>query len=559
MRLVLSALLASSFATAAFADPAIAPTLGAASNFGQGWQPRMLQAALDAGIRDFRDAVYWDRVERAPGEYVFDTQETLWPDRLPAAGAGTSLTVNNGHSAHDGGATPHSPAAVEAFAAHAAATALRFPAIHSVEVGNEFNSANFVSGPVKDGSLQERAEAYVALLRATEAAVRTERPNVRILGGGVHSIPAGYLAMVADLGGADLMDALVVHPYSTPPEQFARQVGVLRWQPAWSDMPLEVTEFGDTNPETAPGYLLRYYCQMAVSGVERVIWYALNDRGDGHVPLISPRGKVTETGRTWQQIARRMAGREVVAFEPDPYTYGCRFGDEVLVIWGAPRRVSASDSVAFLGPAGDPEEGPHTLSATDPLVLVATEGSVLADPQFAPQPLLADSFHDYRYPHEGDPHPDADPFRRYVLRGREVPLLTRPGQERGGVPWVPYRAAADDPMVRLTAETLLPGGTGERPAEIVHLWEAGLDRVIDLGIDLSPAARSDDGVTLRVALNGQLLHEQIVAEPLEWRLDGLAVKDGDRLEIAVGPNRTATGDVTQYRFRIWRAGEQADR
>ena len=196
----------------ALADPFAAPRLGAATNFGQAWQPQMMQAARDLPLTDFRDAVYWRDIEASDGGYQFDGKRETWPDLLPDMDAGMSLTVNNGHPRWDDGHTPHSPDAVAAFARFAAAAVTRFPAIHSVEVGNEMNSATFVSGPGWDGDLERRAISYTALLAETARQVRAARPGTRILGGAAHSIPLAWFQALFGAGAAAHMDALVIHP-----------------------------------------------------------------------------------------------------------------------------------------------------------------------------------------------------------------------------------------------------------------------------------------------------------------------------------------------------------
>lgn len=141
------------------------------------------------------------------------------------------------------------------------------------------------------------------------------------------------------LGAGRYMDALAFHPYTTPPEQLARQIAVLRRVPGLSGMPLEATEFGDPNPATAPGTFLRYYCQMALSGVSRAVWYPLNPRGDGLTPLIGADLMPTPVGRAFATAQRLMEHRPATDAAPDPFTYGCRFGASTWLLWGAPRAV----------------------------------------------------------------------------------------------------------------------------------------------------------------------------------------------------------------------------
>ncbi|MFC2966696.1 hypothetical protein [Acidimangrovimonas pyrenivorans] len=528
------------------------PALAADSNFGQGWSPEMLAAAQGLGVRALRDAVYWSLVER-DGEFHFDRKRTSYPDKVAAAGLRMSLVVNNGHPDYDDGKTPHSKRAVAAFARDAAETVKRFPVIDSVEVGNEFNSANFVDGPVKEGGLSQRVAYYAALLKATHDAVKAARPEVRILGGGVHSIPVGYLQRLFALGAAADMDALALHPYSTPPEQLARQIAVLRRLPQAAEMPIEVTEFGTTDAAAAPGFLLRNYCQMALSGVSRAVWFPLNARGDGLEPLVDDTGAATPTGRAYATAARLLEGKPVSDAAPDPFTYACQFGDRALVIWGAPRalHLGRSDLQAF-DPSGAPlAPSLLQLSETDPILVTGESPFVLGtDVTLGPQRLIADSYDQYAFPGGRT----EDGFDRYVLAGgKRVELEMRPGQEAPGRPWTPYLAAADNPWVRLQARSLLPGGSSDRPEMIVQSFTAPHAMTLRAEARFTPAQRSADGIEVTVALNDRVLFRGVGKDPQVFDGKPLTLKAGDTLSFTVGPNGNAKGDVTAYRITLRRA------
>ncbi|GHE01973.1 hypothetical protein U879_16895 [Defluviimonas sp. 20V17] len=531
-------------AVAAPAGEATGPTLGAASNFGQHWQPGMFAAARRLGVRNFRDAVYWSEVER-DHRYVFDTPDTTWPDHL-AADQTTSLTVNNGHKGYDGGDTPYTPDAIRAFAADAAATVQHFPRADAVEVGNEMNAQNFVSGPVRAEGLAQRPARYLAILKATYAAVKSARPDLRVLGGALHSIPVGYVRRLFALGAARYMDALAFHPYTTPPEQLDRQIAVLRQVPGLAHMPLEATEFGDPDPATAPGTLLRYYCQLALAGVTRAVWYPLNPRGDGLTPLIGADLRPTPTGRAFATAQRLMEHRAVTDAAPDPFTYACRFAPDTLVIWGAPRRITPAPGQHAFSPEGRPMQGPLTLSESDPLILTGP-----GKPGLGRQRVLADSYDQFAYPGGAV----RDGFERYAMDGAaRVPLILMPGQEAGGRPWTPYLAARGNPDVRLQADTLLPGGGGTHVWRIVQDWHAPDAQRIRAEVQLAPAKRSGDGVRLRISLGGRLLEDRVVTSALDWKSPPLSVTKGEVLSVSVGPNGNARGDVTTYRITIRRDG-----
>ncbi|MBI1220623.1 MAG: hypothetical protein GC186_18985 [Rhodobacteraceae bacterium] len=531
------------------------PELGAASNFGQHWSAQIFAAAQALGVRNFRDAVYWDEVEQPGGRFAFTTMSTTYPALIAAADDTMSLTVNNGHPAYDGGVTPYTSAGIAAFARDAAETVKRFPAITAVEVGNEINSANFVTGPLKAAPLDQRALDYLAILRAVQDAVKAVNPRVRILGGGVHSIPVGYLAPMFAAGAASAMDALALHTYTTPAEQLVRQIAVFRPLPGAADLPLDVTEFGEPDPAKAPGLLLRNYCQMALAGVGRAVWYPLNPRGDGLTPLIDAAGKATATGRGFQQIAGLMERQPVANAAPDPFTYACLFGTRTLVIWGAPRALHLTRAdLRATDPAGaalDPAS--LTLSETDPITITGSGPLALGtDVTLAPQMVIADSYDQFAYP--GIPDQPADPFTRVAVEGDQVlPLETHGGQDRQGAPWTPYLGVPGTTFARLTADVLLPGTHADRQVVIVHRFTAPADMTVIAESRLAPASHSEDGIRFDLTLNGAPLDGAVLTTPGDRTTPPLHLKAGDVLAFAVGPNISPTGDATDYRFTLRRA------
>lgn len=530
------------------------PQMAVASNFGQGYLGDLMDQALAWGVTDFRDAVYWDRVEGADGTFAFSTPETTYPDRLADNGARMSLTINNGHPAYDDGATPLSPLAVAGFAYHAAETLRRFPAIEAIEVGNEFNSANFVSGSLKDGDLDQRAAAYVALLEAVATRARRADPDVRIIGGGVHSIPTGYLAKLLDLGAADLMDAIALHPYSTPVEHYAKQIAVMRRLPGLEQMPVEITEFGTRSAAEAPGKMLRSHCQYGLAGASRLAWYALNERGDDFEPLITRDGRVTPVGETYRFVQDHLAGQPLREVSPDPFTYACLYDERTLVLWGMPRAVDLlSETVQAYDLRGQPLTGrSFMVSETEPLILMSDTSMIPEDViSLAPQTVLADSYHGFTYPDGPELAVGAGGFLRSVVSGgRAEPVQTMPGQDRPGRPWTPWLGLPTNGDVRLLPLTLLPAGDAEFPVEIHHSYTAPRDMVVDLAISVKPADRSADGVTLVVQKGDAVLATRHGQGLHGVQRDQMALSAGEVLTIILGPGGTARGDVTDYRFTL---------
>lgn len=530
----------------------VGPELGAASNFSQGRQSGMLKYSSEVGVHSFRDGMSWERAEPDPGHYDFSHKRTGYPVILGAIGGRVSVVLNWGNPHYDNGDTPHSPEALRAFGAFAGALVERFPQIDSLEVGNEFNGVNFVSGPLRDLTPLDRARAYVPMLKAASRAARAERADIRILGGATHSLPAGYLWALLDAGAGEWLDSLAVHPYTTPAEQFVRQVAVLRRHPVAASLPLEVTEFGSPDPEAAAGHLLRNYCQFALGGVTRAVWYPLNTRGDGMVPLFAPDGEITSAGEAFRLVATYMEGRPVADAAPDAFGYGCRFGEDVLVLWGAPRDIQVPPDVLALDARGRPAASPLKLSETEPLVLIAPNGESLdGRVNIGDSGLIADSFHEFSYPENDEFRARGDGFERFARRGeQEFPLRAMPGQQARGTPWVPYRGNENFRSIRLTAQGILPGGRPGAPVEIVHRYVASSSGTVLLKADFRPGERSEDGISVGVTIDGVPVFHDVGKGRIAIAALPLELSRGSRLEIVVGPNGTSNGDLTDYTIRL---------
>lgn len=527
--------------------------LGAASNFSQGWNPRTYDAATALSVTRFRDGIRWSDVERSPGSYTFDKATTTYMARVGESGGKLTLTVNWGNPLYDAGKTPHTAKALAAFGKFVAETVARYPAIDTVEVGNEFNSANFVSGPVKAANLAKRGQYHLAMVRSAANAVKSVRPDVKVLGGATHSLPAGYLWPLLDGEGANLFDGLAVHPYTTPIDQLAAQIGVLRRHPVARTMPLHVTEFGSRDPDRAGDDLVRAYAVMASLGVSELDWYPLNDRGDGHIPLVRRDLSLTTAGRAFRMVQERLARRPGRDISPDRFTFIHAFGPNTWVMWGTPRSVTVdAGSVMVLDATGTQlPVGEHVLSEDRVLVLVGKQPLRLGGNLFLGcSPLIADSFYQFGYPHAGKRAADGDPFQRFARSGgREIPFETLPGQQRSNVPWNPYLGLSDLPQLRLSADSMLPALRAGDGA-IIHRYVAPHDIVATLLARFTPSADSVDGIEVEVARNGRVLFERSGKTPISVDLQ-VRLGPGDSLSLATSPNRTTAGDTTDYRIRLF--------
>ncbi|MDE3080768.1 MAG: hypothetical protein KGI94_12120, partial [Paracoccaceae bacterium] len=166
-----------------------------------------------------------------------------------------------------------------------------------------------------------------------------------------------------------------------------------------------------------------------------------------------------------------------------------------------------------------------------------------------PQRVLADTFDQYAYP--GLPGQPQDPFDRFALMdGARLPLETHGGQDRGSVPWTPYRGAKGVFTARLMADVLLPSDYGPKKVAIVQSYRAPKDMRVVARIALDPRWHSKDGVAFTLALNGRPLVEKIVQRAWTETTEPIALRAGDRLSFTVGPNGNDIGDTSVYRFTL---------
>ena len=557
VKLLLAAVLAGSAGGAQPQQPVPAAQgpllLGAASHFSQGWRGDIADAAFALGVVHYRDGLRWAEVEREPGRYSFTAPRTAYLARLAERGGDVVLTVNFGHPRHDDGATPHSPQGLAAFRRFIAATLEAHPGIRAVEVGNEFNSANFVSGPVRQAGIAARGRYHLAMVEAAAGAVADSGRAVPVWGGSVHSIPAGYLWPVLEADTARRIEALAIHPYTTPIDQIPAQFEVLRRHPAARTRPVAVTEFASRDRAAAGDDLLRAYATLAALGVRALYWYPLSDRGDGTVGLLTDRGEPTSAGEAFRLVQRELAGLVARDLSPDPFTRAIGFGDNVLVLWGEPRALELTrpDIRAFDARGREVERGALALSASAPLLLRGSAPLRLGqEVRLGCSTLVADSFYQFAYP-GGAPRPAGLHFAPIaLLGGREQPFATMPGQQRAGVPWTPYLGVDGNPGLRLAADGLALAGRGTGATGVVHRFAApgGAALELELELELQPG-RNSAPIALEITANGAQIHASSGTGAVQLRRP-IHLDAAGEVRVAMAQARPGSRSNATYRLRM---------
>lgn len=521
-----------------------APQLTAGSAFFIRPQQAETDRIAELGFDGLRDGAVWAQVEQVPEEYRFDHPSiaalrqladlgllgsvTLWPDSGPVE-EGQTIVTDDG---------------LAAFGRFANAMALAFPDLPAFEIGNEVNSTSFVRGPAQEMTSEERAGLHVRHLQAV--ASQPAMQGRRIIGGSTHSIAAGFLWQVLDAGGGAFMDAVAVHPYTSPPEHLARDVAYLRRHPAMAGLDVEMTEFGALETQSGPDRLWQEYCAMSVAGVTRAVWYPLEPRFDGFLPLFDDRFALTPTGEVFAYLKTHAEGGTVAPLRPDRYGYGCLFGESLAVLWGVPRSVEiTSTGIEVLDARLAPLAPPYSLSPDRVLVLRADRTFDPAqDIVFGPVPVLADSYHDYDLPAEGLSARDLPGFARFLrIAGQEAELTTCPGQNLPWSPWVPHLCSANDAIFVQTPDSFTLGGGDDRPIELVHRFTAPEAMRVSGTLSLQVHEQSSDGMTVTVLRNGEAVQQSLITGEQQVDIADIALSTGDQLDIVFGPNASPYGDV----------------
>ncbi len=541
--------------------------LGVVTHFGQGWSLDLQAEVAALGATAIRDGINWTLAEPEPGRYDFSDSRTGFPGQLDP-GLFTIVNFSYPNPAYDGGTTPHTDPGRQAQADFVAAVVDRFPEIDAVEVGNEFNAQNFVSGTVKTSSYEERDEFYFAMLCAVYEAVKRGHPQVQVLGGATHSIPVAYLRDLFAHGALDCMDGLAIHPYTSQPEQLGDHLALLRAAMGPNPVPIHVTEFSQevATPAEAAPYLVKTVAVMAASGVASATWYALLEQ-----PYYSNMG-LLGTDRSLRPAARAFALMQGLLqahgnphdVSPDRLARVYQFGDRAAVLWGVRREVIVDGSVTAYDPEGNPvAERPLMLDEDWPLIVVGS-GPIGLGRGYAlgPTDVVGDSLFQFDVINDrAGPAGFEGPWSYFALNGegKLEALYTRPGGDVPSEPWRPYighdwmRPLAVEP----TSVTPVDFADGQRPKDqysVVERFtatEAGT-LAIEGWWQVNP--QSEDGIVLTIVADGAEIYRAATRDTLAAAIPAVTVRPGSTIDFIVGVNANARGgDRTTRRITIRRA------
>ena len=561
--------------------PAATPTsvtpntmiLGTATAFGQqAWDFSILQTAKSIGSMAVRDGVAWTEIEKSPGVYQFTSPGAKWMDTVIDNGFPVTLLFDNINPLYDGGKTPYTDAGRAAYAKYVVATLDRFPRVKTIEIGNEYNAFNFVTGPVLDDGYPARQKYYYETIKTVYTAVKASHPDVKVLGGAALAIPVGYFKQLFALGGLNYMDGIVVHPYTTDPEQLEKQLTVLRSAMGANAKPIHMTEFAqelDSVSDTAD-YLVKSVAVMASAGVAEADWYALRQQGGANdiwyknVALASFSGAILPPGQGFKimstQVLAKGAGRRLAT---DAFTYAYQFGQNAMVLWGDPRSLTVKASAKYYNSQGAEIAQPTAINTKTPIIIVSDTPLVLGDNVvLGSSQLVADSYDQFDFTNSLDGSTRFEgPWTYFALGVRSqnyTQAYTQGGGEVASSDWMPYIGIDWLRPFNINANRVGPvdyntGGSPDAYKAVLR-YTSPLDGKFDLAATWDVNANSADGIDVTIILNSTTLSSTIVARHSDMSLKGLTIKQGDVLTIIVGPNKNANGtDTTDYRIKLYRA------
>lgn len=267
-----------------------ASPFGANTHFGQrkGDVPRTFDLMSKAGIKWLRDEISWGACEPTKGQIRIPEWADLYMEQAVAHGVTPLILFDYGNQFYDGGLSPTSDEAQEAFGRYCYALVSHFKHLcKHWEVYNEPNIGFWKPKP--------DPAAYARLLRVAYTAAKKADPTCTVVGVCTAGTDLRYIEEVLKRDGMKYMDALSIHPYRYPrsPEDsnFVGEVTgahELMARYGGGDKKLWLTEVGwpthqdkrGVTEEVSGNYLVRMYVQaLSLPFVERVLWYDMQNDG----------------------------------------------------------------------------------------------------------------------------------------------------------------------------------------------------------------------------------------------------------------------------------------
>ena len=304
------------------------------------------QVAREIGFGNMRTDATWSYVEKTRGEYSFRADETAEMNAYASEGMAILPISDYGNDLYDGGRTPSSTEAIEAFANYtdAMVTHLNAP---SVEIYNEFNNP-----PMNTSACGTSATCYLPLLEASYNKLKATSPGVNVVGPSIAHNDDAWLTELYQAGGLKYLDAVSFHPYdygySGDPEflvdSLQQAENRIKEYNGGVEKPIWLTELGwstaSLGEDAQAKFLVRAETIALANNVEKYFWYDLvNDQTnptdhEGNFGLVKqateavPALPPKPAGMAQALLIRKVAGKEfTVRDEVGASTYSYAFGE----------------------------------------------------------------------------------------------------------------------------------------------------------------------------------------------------------------------------------------
>ena len=194
------------------------------------WYPNDPDKYLDLikryGFTSYRADFPWSGLEQQKGQYVItgnmQKADQAFNDAQAKFGLNGLLVLAYGNKLYDPSGYPTTPEAIQAFANYAYWTASKYKGkIKYYEIWNEWTNATAIKPKPRT---PPPPEIFVALVKATAAAVRKADPNAIVITGTAN--PTGtrdpsWVDNIVKLGVLNYVDGFSIHPYSYGNDNYA--------------------------------------------------------------------------------------------------------------------------------------------------------------------------------------------------------------------------------------------------------------------------------------------------------------------------------------------------
>ena len=543
---------------------------GVMTHFAQYHDPAIIPLLAKSGIIQFRDEQYWSWLEQGKGVYEYPQKYVDYMVSARATGLQPliDLTWSNPFYDNEGGeyTLPHSEAGKVGYKNYALEVLRHYgPQIKCVEIWNEVNAGTFIGGP----ALENKPYYYAELLKTVYPAIKTARPEVKVVAGATVPVAHGFFRDLFTNGGGSFLDVVSVHPYGSL-ESLPLEISELRelmkqynggvLKPVWA------TEFGlDTSSERErkadASHLAQVIPLMLSVGVERMYYYlAMDDDLFPYRGLVGANGDARgafrpHPGLVAYAILIRQLNRAIYhsRFSTSPSTYALRFqrgNKQASVLWS---NYPVTVSLKSAAPLRITDIMGRT--ATKEPVFGSVELNLGSDVQYVVGPVsavgeldnkvIADSVSGY----SKNAGQNGWYYGYAELDAGENYNLSKFQPMRWGI-WGTdnYRWLGSGDYPFATGSDMHPSG-----AWAIRRWVSNLAGAVSLSGLLS-RGEGGDGVEVRIFVDGQQVYRRTLSpvQSVNYSVPNIVVKVGSKIDFTVNQRSESSFDATTFTSTIMR-------